>query len=148
MIEFSREQANASNIKEVIPLLESYRREVDYYTNLKLDPEFDRYEQLEKSNALRAYTARLDGKLIGFVTFIFFPHLHFKNNIFALHDILYIIPEHRGFGYKFLKWCNQQLESDGASVILYSVSLNYDYGPLLKRIGFRVSDHVYSKELK
>jgi len=148
MIKFQREQAGVKNTEEVTSLLESYRREVGYFTNLKLDPEFERYAQLEKIGALRAYTARLDGKLIGFCLFLFHPHIHFKNNIFALHDILYIMPEHRGFGYEFLKWCNQQLKSDGADVILYSVSLKFNYGSLLKRLGFRLSDHIYTKEIK
>jgi len=146
MIYFQREQAHTC-FQEVLPLLESYRREVGYYTNLKLDPEFDRYEQLEKLGALRAYTARLENKIIGFCVFHFYPHLHFKKNIFALQDILYIKPEHRGFGYSFLKWCNEQLKTDGASVIYYSVSLNFNYGSLLKRLGFRLADHVYAKEI-
>ena len=148
MVNFQREQAGAQNIKDITPLLESYRREVGYFTNLKLDPGFERYEQLEKLGALRAYTARLDGKLIGFCLFLFYPYLHFKNDIFALHDILYIMPKHRGFGYEFLKWCNERLKEDGASIIMYSVSLNFNYGSLLKRLDFKLSDHLYSKEIK
>ena len=147
MLKFKREQAQVC-FAEAIPLIERYREEVKYYTNLNLKPGFDRYEQLENAGALRAYTARLDDKLIGFAVFHFYPHLHFSEDIFAMHDILYITPEHRGFGQKFLKWCNDRLEEDGASVLYYSVSLNYNYGSMLKRLGFELADHLYSKELK
>jgi len=147
MIDFKREQAHAC-FEEAIPLIENYRQEIAYYADLKLDPEFAKYAELEKAGFVRAYTARLDGKLIGFALFFFSPHLHFKSHIFAMHDILYIMPEHRGFGYKFLKWCNEQLEKDGASVIYYAVNLHFNYGSLLKRLGFELADHLYTRSVK
>ena len=147
MILFQREQAHAC-FEEAIPLLHLYRQEIAYYADLKLDPEFAKYAELEKAGIVRAYTARKDGKLIGFALFFFNSHLHFKTKIFAIHDLLYIIPEHRGFGYKFLKWCNEQLEKDGASVIYYFVNLQFNYGSLLKRLGFELADHLYTRSIK
>jgi len=147
MIDFKREQAHTCFL-EAIPLIKSYRQEIAYYTDLELKPGFDAYERLELAGFLRAYTARLDGKIIGFAVFNFFPHLHFQQHIFASHDILYIMPEHRGFGYKFLKWCNEQLKADGATVVYYYVNLRYDYSPLLRRLGLKLIDHLYEGRLK
>ena len=146
MINFQREQAHTCFL-EAIPLIKNYRQEIAYYTDLELKPGFDAYERLETAGLLRAYTARLDGKIIGFAVFHFYPHLHFQNNIFALHDILYIMPEHRGFGQQFLKWVNEQLKADGATVVYYYVNLKFNYGPMLKRLGLKLVDHLYEGRL-
>ena len=147
VIRFCREQADTC-FEEAAPLIEKYRREIAYYTDLNLEPDYGRYAALEKANVLRAYTARLDEKIIGFAVFHVATHLHFKSNIFAMHDILYIMPEHRGFGYKFIRWCTEELRADGVSVVYFSVNVNYDYRPLLERMGFEHTDHLYAKRIK
>lgn len=146
MIDFNREPAHLC-FKEAMPLIVEYRREINYYTDLELKPGFDAYERLEKSGAIRAFTARKDGKLIGFALFLFYPHMHFNQHIFAMHDILYIDPKHRGFGYKFLKWCSERLKEEGAKVIYVSVNLNFDFSPILKRLGFEIAEHIYTRRL-
>jgi GNAT superfamily N-acetyltransferase len=147
MILFQREPAN-SCFEEAMPLIVNYRREVDYYQDFQLDPEFAKYAELEKAGVVRAYTAREDGKLIGFALFFFTPHLHFKSKIFAMHDILYIIPEKRGFGHRFIKWCDEQLTADGADVIYFFVNGNFNYSPILRRCGYAHADDLYIRRVK
>lgn len=130
---------------ELIPLLAEHGRELEYHRDLLLDPEFSKYELLENSGLLRTYTARdHENKLIGYALFFFSTHLHFKKTIFATCDILYIQPKRRGFGLRFLMWCNDNLRRDGAKRIDYYVNENFDYSPILRRMGFARSALVYS----
>lgn len=144
MLVFNREQAQKCFV-EAIPLLIKHGRELKYHRDLQLDPEFSRYEQLEKTGFLRAYTARIDGALVGYSVFFLSPHLHFRKNQFAVCDILFIDPLHRGFGLSFIRWCNHQLKMDGAHSIDYYVNVEFDYSIILKRLGFRRSAELYSK---
>lgn len=147
MITFQREQAHAC-FEEAIPLLNLYRQEIAYYADYDLDPEFAKYAELEKAGIVRAYTAREDGVLIGFALFFFNSHLHFKTKIFAIHDLLYIIPEKRGFGHKFIKWCEKELIRDGADVIYFFVNGNFNYSPILRRCGYTHADDLYTRRIK
>ena len=146
MVVFQREQAQNCFL-EAIPLLIEHGRELKYYSELKLEPEFSRYEQLEFAGLLRTYTARLNKTLIGYAVFFFTPHLHFKNHIFATCDIIFVHPKHRGFGLRFIRWCNDNLRNDGAYSIHYYVNTLFDYGSVLKRLGFEHTAELYSKTI-
>jgi len=147
MIVFQREQAQDC-FQEAIPLIVEHGRELKYFDELKIEPEFARYEQLESLGLLRTYTARLDESLLGYAVFFFSPHLHFKRIIFANCDILYIHKNHRGFGLRFIKWCVDQLKIDGANVVYFYVNRQFDYSPILKRIGFEHTDELYTKRIR
>ena len=147
VVVFQREPAQDC-FAEAIPLLIEHGRELNYFRHFKLDPEFSKYEHLETTGLIRAYTARLDKTLIGYAVFFFSPHLHFRSETFAYCDILYIRPEHRGFGHRFTRWCNDRLREDNASVILYHVNKKFDFGSMLKRQGFEHTDDVYTLEVK
>ena len=133
---------------EAIPLFKKHWQEIAYLNNLKPDPEFSKYESLEKHKILRFYTARKQGSLIGYAIFFVQPHLHFKKSIFAYCDIVFILPKHRGFGYDFIRWCNDNLKREGTEVILYEVNKLHDYGNLLKRQGFKHTGDMYTLEVR
>ena len=143
MIVFQREPAQDC-FEEAIPLLVEHGRELKYFNDLKLEPEFSKYEQLERTGLLRTYTARREEVMVGYAVFFFAPHLHFKRTIFATCDILYISPAHRGFGLSFLRWCVDQLKCDGASVVYFFVNKSFDYGPILRRLKFDHTDNIYT----
>ena len=147
VIVFQREAAQDC-FAEAIPLLIEHWQEITYIDGLTVKPEFSKYESLERNGILRTYTARLEGKLIGYAVFFLSPHLHFKKHLFAYCDVLYIMPAHRGFGHRFTRWCNNRLRDDRASVILYNVNKKFDFGSILKRQGFKHTDDVYTMEVR
>lgn len=143
MILFNREQSYDC-FNEAIPMLKLHWQEIAYIDEIEPNPRLSTYEQLEKTDRLRTYTARRDGKLIGYAVFFLQPHLHFSQTTFAYCDIIFILKQHRGFGHKFIRWCNDCLKRDGATVILYDVNKRFDYGSVLKRQGFKHTSDGYS----
>lgn len=144
---FQRESVGdvEEDIKKLIPL---HFDEIAKYKDLELDPKFSIYRSLEAGNNLAIFTARSDSdELIGYSVFIVSQHRHFEG-LSASEDILFIHPEHRGFGRQFMTWCDTELDNDGVEIIYRSVSTQLDFSLLLEKMGYLKSTVIYSKRVK
>jgi hypothetical protein len=57
---------------------------------IKLNPDWDTYFDLEDKGNLKIFTAREDGKLVGYFVVLCRHHLHYKDHLFAFNDVLYL----------------------------------------------------------
>ena len=147
VVRFQQERAQDC-FSEATPLLKRHWSEVAYLNGFEIEPELSTYELLENSNRIKTFTARVEGKLIGYAVFFFQRHLHFRTKIFALCDFIFIEKPYRGFGHRFIKWCNDVLFREGADVLYYYVAKQYDYGVILRRQGFSHRDDCYVFQVK
>ncbi len=60
-----------------------------------LDPDIEQYEAIERNKLLHITVARKNGIMVGYIFAILGRHLHYKNIIFASHDLYYVLPEFR-----------------------------------------------------
>ncbi len=67
----------------------------------------------------------------------------------AQHDVMFLHPDVRiGFNaLKFLKWCDNQLKNENVLYVTQHVTVSKDYSPILKRIGYEISETIYLKRL-
>jgi GNAT superfamily N-acetyltransferase len=95
------------------------------------------------------YTVRKDEKLVGYLVVLARNHPHYKDHIFASNDILFIDKEHRKglVGYFLVKYVTEDLEKRGVSVLLFNTTVDKPYDPILKRLGFKHSEKLYTKYL-
>lgn len=116
---------------------------------IKLNPDWDRYEEAEKHGALRGFTARVDGKLVGYFVVLVTRSLHYQDHFFAMNDILYLHPDHRKgmAGVKLIKFATDCLADDGVSVVFINTKMHRPFGPILERLGFDHVEQVYAKRL-
>jgi GNAT superfamily N-acetyltransferase len=132
------------------PLLRCHWREIAHYPDIPLDVDAASYEQVEAAGMLRIYTARLDGKLVGYAAFIVSPSLHYKGSIQAKQDVLYVDPAHRGgtIGARLVKFSDAHLAIEGVQVVMQHVKLSH---PLLGRLlvlrGYEPIETLYAKRL-
>ena len=135
---------------EVRPLLTDHWAEIAHYADIPLEPREDRYAMMEEHDALRVFTAREDGKLIGYACFIVVPHLHYASSLTANQDVLFLLPDYRnvGNGAAFILHCDGQLKAEGVQVVTQHVKHGVlDFGPLLAAIGYESVETLYSKRL-
>ena len=147
MITYEVEEV-ANVLDEVKPLLEKHWNEIALHKdNIALKPDYDKYLLLDKMNMLQLVTARDDGKLIGYFVSFIQPHMHYKDNLFAMNDILYIDPEYRkgSVGYKLFKHAEKFLKEVGVDVIMIHSKVKNDFKPLMDRLGFERVEYTYSK---
>lgn len=148
-ITFNREPAETV-FSELVPLLSKHYNEIAIHCGEPLEPDWDLYRKLDEGGFLRVFTARdsfRDNELVGYSVFIVRPHQHSRQSLQAFSDLLYILPESRGFGVEFLLYIENMLRKDGAKVIYNSVTPYCDYSPMLERMGYDLVDKVYARRL-
>ena len=88
-----------------------------------------------------------DGKVIGYAFFITAYSIEYMESYQASLNNIFIHPDKRGRGAKFISWCDQQLKDFGVQVVYHHVKAKNDYGLLLKRLGYDIMNIEYSKRL-
>lgn len=80
---------------EHIHLVRKHWLEVGY--SVELEPDVERYAELEQAGILHTLAAYSDDEAIGYCSIGIAPHAHSKNELCAMVDAIYIEPDHRGF---------------------------------------------------
>jgi hypothetical protein len=136
---------------ELAPLLEQHWREVAFYPDIALAPDTSRYEALEDAGVLRCFTARQEGKLVGYSFYFVTQHLHYVGSKMAQQDVIFVEPSKRKgtLGAKLIAWCDEQLRQEQVQVVVQHVKVapHLDFGPLLARLGYEPVDMLWSKRL-
>lgn len=135
--------------EETIDLVLANHSETGYLPPKDLDPKLSTYESIEASGILKVFIARIDGKVVGYSTFLIWPHIHYPSKIFATQDVMFIDKDHRGpSAVKFMRWQEQQLEGMGVNVILRHVSAKNDYSRTLSRLGYEETEKIFSRRIR
>ena len=148
MITFQEETLSQIRGKELDGILKLHSEELTKFS-VSLNPDWDRYQQIEYVNALHIVTARDDKKLIGYYVSIIATHHHYKDALIAENDVHYILPEYRKgwLGYKFLKQAIQFLKGRNVNIILHSMKADHSYLPITERLGFKLTDYTLTLEV-
>lgn len=116
----------------------------------KLNPDYDRYFGLEKLDMLRIFTARYEGRLVGYFISLLAPHMHYKELNVALNDILYILPIHRGgtVAYRLFKGAILDLKNNtDTHIVTVHMKIEHPFRPLLKKLGFVQTEENWEVQL-
>jgi hypothetical protein len=136
---------------ETPPLFEQHWREVALNKDaIRLDPDWDRYFQLDAAGVLQILTVRVEGKLVGYHFVFIYPHLHYFSTSSAETDMFYLTPEYRQglTGYNLLRFVRDGLKQHGVKQHSIRTKLHIQsFEPLLRRLGYRPIETVYCKLL-
>ncbi len=145
---FKREPMVETVLIEGAHLAEKHYKEVAHYPDIPMEPDHDAYNALEDNDNLRCFTARTDdGTLVGYSVYFLRYNMHYKSSFQAVQDIIFVDPDHRGFGAKFIKWCDNELKEIGVQVVYHHVKKKLNFGPMLERQGYELIDLIYGKRL-
>lgn len=147
MIEFKKEFISEVR-DEIEPMLEQHYLEVAMYQDhIKLNPDWQGYENMEDMDLMYIFTMRDDEKLVGYSVFFITPHLHYQDHEYAVNDIVYIDPEYRGTEHtpNFFMYCQDEMKDNGASVITYHMKVFKPFHTLMEILGYDHAEHLYMK---
>lgn len=113
---------------------------------IKLNPDWETYEDLEKVSRIKIFTARDTGKLVGYFVVFVAKNIHYKDHIFASNDVIFVTKEYRkGFtGAKLIEFAKKCLKEDGVSVLNINTKVHQPFDMLLERLRFKLIERVYS----
>lgn len=135
-------------IAEAAPLVDAHYHEIAWRKDkIPLDPDYEKYAAGAASGAIRIFTARQGGMLVGYAVFIVGPHLHYRQTVWAMNDVLYVTQGRRGYaaGTKLLRHAESALKATGAHVVGLHIKDKADFGPLAKRLGFERVESNWQK---
>jgi len=137
--------------REIEPLLEEHWKEIALNKEkIKLNPDWRAYADLDSIHALRIYTARKDGKLMGYFVVIVSKSLHYRDHLFANNDIIFLTkPARKGLtGVKLIKFALDSLEAEGVTKVHINTKAHQPFDAILERLGFEEIERVYSLMLR
>lgn len=147
---FARETVCAEFLEEMRPLLERHYHEIAHYQDIKLEPNFAKYIDMDRAGNLRVFTARdEERKLIGYGVFFVTHNMHYQGSLQASQDIIFIekSTRGRGMGRDFINWCDFQLRNEGVQVVYHHVKQKHNFGPMLETLGYQLVDLIYGRRL-
>lgn len=133
------------------PLIAQHWKEIALNQDkIKLNPNWDAYRALEGIGAFRIFTARDNGKLVGYFAVFVEPNLHYQDHLFARNDVLFLHEDYRkGFcGVRLIRFAEKCLKDDGVSVLLLGTTVQRDFSVLLERLDFTKTETIYTKYLR
>lgn len=143
---------NIANVRrEIEPLLEQHYKEIALNKDIiKLNPDWRAYAQLDAINGLRIYTARKDGKLMGYFVVIVSRSLHYKDHLFANNDVIFLTKTARKglTGMKLVKYAIESLKAEGVTKLHINTKMHQPFDPIMERLGFEEIETVFSKVLR
>lgn len=145
MITVQLEKA-AEIVDEIKPLLDMHWREIAHFQDIPLQPDYDWYCTCP---ALRPFTVRKDGALIGYAVFGVGRNKHYQSSVQAVQDILFVDPRDRGgVGRLLIRASDAQLKSEGVQVVYHHQKLSHPaLGELLRGEGYEPVEVIWAKRL-
>lgn len=135
---------------EIQPLLKMHFAEIAHFPDIPLAPNTLMYRVLEDKGALRIFTARNSGKLIGYAIFLVNHSMHYSGSLQAHQDILFVDPAYRGstVGYRLIRHCDAALSSEGVQIVFHHVKRAHPrLARLVCKLGYDLMDLTYVKRL-
>lgn len=118
-------------------------------TKIQMDVDAEGYATLERLGKLLVFTARSEGRLVGYILTLLMNHFHYKSaGPMALTDMYFVLPEFRhGAGARmFLAWENMLREHNVVQAIT-SCKVHQDHSRLFEKLGWTHSDNTFVKVL-
>lgn len=141
-----RRESVAECWDESIALMVGNHAETGFMRPEDFKPDRSRYQAMFDLGILSLFTVRIFGALIGYALFVVSIHLHYSDTIWALQDVLYVKPEHRGrTAIRFIRWQDDELAADGVDLCYRHVSERNDYSRTLLRMGYELGERGYIK---
>lgn len=106
------------------------------------------YRQLERARVLHAFSARLDGALVGFIT-VLAPILPHYGVPVAVSESFFVAKAHRrtGAGLKLLRAAENKARALGSPGLLVSAPFEGTLFKVLPRVGYGETNRVFFKKV-
>jgi GNAT superfamily N-acetyltransferase len=133
---------------ELTPIFQAHWEEVDKYRDkVPLDVDWAKYMALYEAGQLKAYVARVDGKLVGYMVVVVTTHPHFNTTLHGVTDAIYVQKEYRksNLAAGLIKYAEKELKEAGVMVLTMSMKAWQPFESLMERLEWEKSEIIYSK---
>lgn len=131
-------------------IVEHYEEIAHNKDKIKLDPDWERYYDLDEKDLLLCCGAYEGGELVGYYISFVMPNLHYSSDLFAVCDIVFILPEYRrgSMGMNLFTFHEEMCKELGVSVMTMHVKTDNDFSPLMDYLDWKWAEKLFTKCLK
>lgn len=137
--------------EDIAPLLELHYDELTLHKDvMTLAPDWQRYEMLELADKLLAFTARDDGRLIGYSVWFVDAHIHYAGTLVAANDVIFLHRDYRNgtrAGRELIDFSEKTLKEYGVDKAIWHIKFKNDWSAILRRRGYEREDFTVGKIL-
>ena len=114
-----------------------------------LEPIWEYYEAMEKAEQIYLFTARDDGRLIGYANFIRVRCLHYGSLMGAECDVFWVDPDVRGprVGFRLMKFAEQGLRESGVNKVVNKSKIAHPLDRFFETLGYTAFETVWARNL-
>jgi hypothetical protein len=138
-------------INELMPILETHRVELSRFKDMPLNPDWEKYKIISSLGKCMWYTVRNnDGMLLGYSVIVIDNNMHYKDFLYAIQDIFYIIEGNRTSiaSLKLLRFIEKDLKEKGVSVVIQHAKLTNRFSELLTKLDYTMVENSFLKRLQ
>jgi len=147
-VTFQRERI-ADAWDEALPLMLANHDETGALPGCDFAPDREKFEKIDELGMIRAFTARINGVLVGYAVFIVSPHLHYRDLVWGVQDVVFVLPAHRGrAAIRFLRWQDEELAGEGVDLVYRHVEIKHDYSRTLLRMDYHAEEQRFVRDLR
>lgn len=147
-VTFHVEQLTAATQKELEGLIDLHWEEIAGDKDvIKLDPDWPAYYACQNAGQLQFLVARADGIMVGYHVGFVRPHLHYRQSLSLITDIYYLHPNYRlgRTGIQLFKEVEKACKQRGIQKIFTGTKVKHDKSSILERLGYRLTETLYTK---
>ena len=125
---------------------EHFEESAQHAGAVQIDPDYQRYIACNDIGTFRCWTARHEGRLVGYLGLWVETHPHFRRTLRACDDLYMLAPEfRRGFnGYNMFRSCFASLKASGVKMIMIHSQHSLDLSKLMERLGLTPAETLWS----
>lgn len=141
------EESLISFRSEVESLLQQHWDKAVINKNYNLKPDWNSYYKLQESGAVKIYTVRHNGLLVGYASVYTVKSLYAANRLEAHYDMIYICPDYRKgrVAVKFIEYIEKQLVEMGVKQIVIGSLRHQPFDSLLDYLNYKYTEKIYTK---
>jgi len=147
MISYQIEDWFATKLKMewLFPL--HWKEVATYKEKIKLDLDYESYDELASKGDLLIITVRDGLKIVGYYWLIVKKHLHYKKSLTAFTDMFFLHPDYRKgmVGVNIFKFAEKILKEKGVERLIVSSKTSHDKSKIFERLKFDKVETVYTK---
>lgn len=146
--EFEREILNDELIEEMRDILMRHWLEIARHQDkVRLEPDWGKYKEIQKSDSLVLTVSRLHEKIVGYIFNFVFPNIHYKSCLVGQNDVIFIDKEHRKGNHAkhFIQFTEKVLQNIGVKKFILTLKVEHDFSVLLERMKYEFIEKVYEK---
>ena len=135
-------------LPELVQLWPAHWHEVAMHQDrIPLDPNYVEYERAYGSGQLHLTAVRDQGRLVGYLTAIVRPHLHYAHSLSAFYDLYYVLPSHRRgmVGVRLFTEAEKALKARGVERLFTGTKLSKDASAIFERLGWEPAERLFVK---